>query len=157
MKQNSVRDSEDDTAQKTAPEKESGQASNSMVKEIVRDSLPIGSSSVGPPPHMRAWKVGTNTQSAATAPTVKKSLRDSRVDFLETAKFQKVQMAPLRRRAVDVVRVTSSCRLDPKVVRLTSLEPEERGVGCTPYLGPTLTEQTKRRYMSWMPSYAEAC
>ena len=58
-------------------------------------------------------------------------------------------MAPLRRRAHAVVMVTSSCRLDPnvvkepsprqrgpEVVRLTSLEPEERGVGCLLYLGP---------------------
>ena len=101
---------------------------------------------------MRAWKIGTNTQPASTttAPTAMKSLRDSRVDFPDTAKFQKVQMTPLCRRAPDVVRVTSSCRLvpkvvsvvdvarlDPKVVReLPTDEPGERGVGCQPYLGP---------------------
>ena len=53
---------------------------------------------------MRACKVGTTkatTQTTTTqdeVATVKKSLRDSRVDFQETAKVQKVQMAPLSRR-----------------------------------------------------------
>ena len=111
--QKSVRDSEDDMAQKTATDHKPRQASNTMVKEIVRDSLPVGSSSAKPQRHTRAWKIGTNIQPAATttAPTVKKSLRDAHVDFLkETAKFQKVQMAPVCRRAPDVVGVTSSCR-----------------------------------------------
>ena len=61
-----------------------------------------------------------------------------------------IQVAPLCRRAPDVVRVTSSCRLAPKVVRVVDVarldpkvvrevpsdEPEEGGVGCLPYLGP---------------------
>ena len=53
---------------------------------------------------MRSWKVGTTkatTQTTITqdkVATVKKSLRDSRVDFQEKAKVQKVQMAPLSRR-----------------------------------------------------------
>ena len=48
------------------------------------------------PPHMQAWKVGTTkttTQTTITqdeVATVKKSLRDSRVDFQATAKVQKV-------------------------------------------------------------------
>ena len=75
---------------------------------------------------MRGWKVGTTTTTTATAPatttqqevaTMKKSLRDVGVDFPETANFQKVQMAPLCRHAPDIVRVISSCRLDPKIVR----------------------------------------
>ena len=69
-----------------------------MAKKSVRDS------SARPPPHMRAWKVGTTkatTQTTTTqdeVATVKKSLRDTRVDFRETAKVQKVQTAPLSRR-----------------------------------------------------------
>ena len=51
----SVRDSEEDMAQKAATDHEPGQASKTMVKEIVRDSLPdVPASSARPPPHMRA-------------------------------------------------------------------------------------------------------
>ena len=74
------------------------QTPEDMAKKFVRGS------SARPPPHMQAWKVGTTkatTQTTSTqdeVATVKKSLRDSRVDFQETAKVQKVQMAPLSRR-----------------------------------------------------------
>ena len=73
------------------------QTPEDMAKKFVRVS------SASPPPHMRAWKVGTTeatTQTTTTqdeVATVKKSLRVSRVDFQETAKGQKVQMAPLSR------------------------------------------------------------
>ena len=74
------------------------QTSEDMAKKFVRGS------SARPPPHMQAWKVGTTkttTQTTITqneVTTVKKSLRDSRVDFQATAKVQKVQMTPLSRR-----------------------------------------------------------
>ena len=62
------------------------QTPEDLVKKIVRDSP------ARPLPHMRAWKVGTTKATAQTTSTqdlvatVKKFLRDARVDLQEPAK-----------------------------------------------------------------------
>ena len=74
------------------------QTPEGMAKKFVSDC------SARTPPHMRSWKVGTTKATTQTATpqdeisTVKKLLRDSRVDFQATAKVQKVEMSPLSRR-----------------------------------------------------------
>ena len=67
-----------------------------MAKKFVKGS------SARPSPHMQAWKIATtksptlSTTTQDEVATVKKSLRDFRVDFQAIAK---VQMAPLSRRS----------------------------------------------------------
>ena len=86
-------------------------AEESVVRQVEtqtpEDIWPRSSREIHQQDHLRTcwrWKVGTTkaaTQTTRTqdeVATVKKLLRGTRVDFQETAKVQKVQMAPLSRR-----------------------------------------------------------